>query len=265
MNSEVAAYMKGKISRKLFAIALVVAVLFACGTAMAQPKFSPAETKESKELKKYLKEKYVHISEVRSSKEKSHWGIRKRINIIGSIAPKAEVKGKDKRERSKAVSKAFILGEPSIFGITREDEITEVKVNQGTRGHAYFRYRRNIEGLPLLGMEILMSVGPDEKVTSVSAHIFQAPPELYKAARKKTISKDEAASIIRKDLAQEVVVGVIQILNIEKYAVASPPWVIWEGDVNMATGEPGRWLYRIDAFTGEIISKRSDLQSIDRF
>ncbi len=268
MNSVVTNNSRAKLIKMLCAFALVAAVLLSWGTAMAQNKISPYETKESKdlkakylkesrELKKYLIEKYVHISEVMVRQIKSHLGPRKAIDITGAITPKAEIKGKDKLQRSRAVSRAFILGEPSIFGITRADEIKELRVGS-ISGYTLFRYRRTVGGLPLEGMEMVVNVSPDEKVTYVSANIVLAPPELYDAVKKKTITQDEAISVIKQDLAKEVITpGGIQVFKIEKFAVPSPPWVIWKADV-----KPGKWLFRIDAFTGEIINKWFILQSL---
>jgi len=59
----------------------------------------------------------------------------------------------------------------------------------------------------------------------------------------------ESAGVDLKDM---------RVLSIERVAISSPPHVVWKVDINLKKGG-GRWKYKIDAFTGEVLEKRGAL------
>jgi Zn-dependent metalloprotease len=255
--------LKKKKFQELSLLVISATIILAFGSAIAEPNPHRDVNKDSQGLKKYLKEKYIHVSEVRATKKNVPLGQIKKVVITGAMKPKSKIKGKGKKQRAQAVAKSFILDEPSIFGISIADELTEQSAEVNANGYTNIKYRREVQGIPLEGMEILLAVGPDEKITYVATDIVQTPPELYQAIKMSTIAREKAIDIIKHDLTSEIEnLGKVQILKINKIAISSSPWVAWKADVNMYGGEPGRWFYWIDAFDGGVISKKFILQSL---
>ncbi len=217
--------------------------------------------KAEQELTKYLKDKYVHIREVKSTIRKTPNGPKGKLHISGEFTPKAAIKGKDRKERSRAIAKAFIAGEPSLFGITNPEELREYKVISSSLGITV-KYHRYIGDVPLENVEIFVTVSPDEKISSISAHVNPPDPALYRALSRKTITEEKAFDIVSRDLAAD---GInpdnLFVLSIRKTAIQSPPHVVWVVDVNLEKGGVGRWIYKINAYSGEIVEKRFALQS----
>ena len=143
------------------------------------------------------------------------------------------------------------------------DEIREVKImtNKGRNGeYTMVRYRRYINNLELKDMYIWIDIGPNGNIDWVSAELVPVSPELYEAVAKKTLAKDRILKIVEQNLKSAGIdPKAVRLLDIEKVAISSSPYVIWKVDVNLTKGV-GRWKYKINAFTGEILEKRYAIQ-----
>jgi hypothetical protein len=108
-------------------------------------------------------------------------------------------------------------------------------------------------------MEIMAHIGTDDTLSSISAEAVPVPPELYQAVEKETLGEEALLPIIEQDLkAENILYKSIQATKTEKIAVPAPPYVLWQTEVT-AIGYFGSWRYRIDAFTGNVIDKRSTI------
>lgn len=84
---------------------------------------------------------------------------------------------------------------------------------------------------------------------------------MYQAVSTKTLGRGKVYRIIRQELktasaGEEVGMGVTKAY---KVAITKPPYVLWK--VSVSTND-NAWDYKIDAFTGEIVDKRSAMRSI---
>lgn len=219
-----------------------------------------------KEVKEYLIEKYkLRKHDVSSTLQHTPYGPEGKLHLRGDIVPKYIANAKEiknREDRARAMAKVFLEEEAGLFGITNMDEIRKVKTNtiQGYKGQVTsVHYRRYINNVELENMYVRVTIGPDETITSVGAELIPTPPELYEAVKKKILTEGEILKIVKQDLESA---GVdpkeMRVLSIEKAAIPSSPYVIWKVDVNLKKSG-GRWKYRIDAFTGEILEKRDAL------
>jgi fungalysin/thermolysin propeptide len=252
-------------SRKII-MTLLTAVLFMTGQLVfAQDpavQTQPANSqKPAPHLKQYLTEKY-QIRDVISSLHQTPHGPEGSLNIIGPITPTAIVQGATGAERSRSAAKAFIAEETSLFGILDINELRESDMRSDEQGGSHIHYRRYLDDVPLEGMSITVHVGRDEKITSLEAQVVPVSPELSQAAKRETIAESAARTVVDHDLKSAGIdLKNVRVLKSEKVAIPSAPYIVWKMDVNVKKGI-GRWLYTIDAFTGEMLEKRDALVSL---
>lgn len=219
-----------------------------------------------KEVKQYLVEKYeLKKHDVTSTLKQTLYGPEGKVYLRGKITPRnvAIAAGiTDIKDRARAIAKVFLEEEASLFGITNMEEIREIKIttDKGYGGeYVHIRYLRYINNLELEDANIIIRIGPDEKISWVRAEVVPISSELYEAVKKKILTEGEILKIVKQDLESA---GVdpkeMRVLSIKKVAIPSPTYVIWKADINLKKGG-GRWKYRIDAFTGEILEKRDAL------
>jgi len=250
-------------ARPAFICLMAITLLLSCRTAHAQsPQAEKAGADKGKsEIADYVRNKYK-VRYLDSQMRKTAHGPSGTIYIIGDITPKnigtamAEAK---KPDRARGIAKALIFGEPDIFGVVHQKELREMSLETDTYGHTHILYKRYIDGLPLDNMEIMAHISPDDKLSTISAVAVPVPPELYSAAKKETIKEDALPSIIEQDLKESnIAYKSIRISKSGKIAVPVPPHVLWQADVS-AEGNIESWTYRVDAFSGTVIEKRSTL------
>jgi hypothetical protein len=166
--------------------------------------------------------------------------------------------------RARAIAKAFLEEEAIMLGISNIGEIKEMSIDVFTSPYTNLtttnvNYRYYIENLELENAYIQITIGHDENIRSVSAELVPTPPELYEAVKKKTLTEGEILKIVKQDLESAGIDSKeMRVLSIKTVAIPSPPYVIWKADVNLKKGG-GRWKYRIDALTGELLEKRDAL------
>lgn len=260
----------------IFSILILIAVPFIFGQlalAQKEPEVNSQPYKiNGKEVKEYLMDKYqlhkIHKDDMTSTLQLTPNGPSGNLYINSferPITPQnititdASVQG-----RARAIARAFLREETTLFGISNMDEIREMRIDTFTSPYTKLtttniHYRRYIDNLELKDMYIGITIGQYENIRSVSAELVPTPPELYEAVTKKTLSEIEILKIVEQDLES---VGInsrdMRVLKVEKVVIPSPPYVIWKPDVNLKKGI-GRWGYDINAFTGEIIKKKNTL------
>ena len=213
-----------------------------------------------KEVKEYLIEKYkLHKENVISEIQQTPNGPSGTLHLRGDIKPKDIVITEDTVQgHAKAIAKAFLEKESNLLGIANMKEIQETKINtiKGYRGDiTSVHFRRYIDKLELENVDIRITIGPNETITSIGASLVPPPPELYEAVKKKTLTEDEIRKIVEYDLGstKKDLTG-MKISEIRKIAIPSPPYVIWTANAGVKSDQ-GMWGYQIDAFTGEIIKR----------
>lgn len=224
----------------------------------------------------YLAEKYDtnlrRTHNVRSTLQQTPHGPSGYVylnSLTKPITPKGVVITEDSiHGRARAVAEAFLQEEAELLGITHMEEIREVKIRTGTgrRGdYTIVYYGRYINDLELEHMSIQMTVGQDEKITSVSADLVPAPPELYAAVTRPTLTESDIRKIVLADLAADAAspetdpIARARIrrdsphypdpeqMELRKHLIGSSPYVVWH--------VKAVWAYTVDAFTGKILTK----------
>jgi hypothetical protein len=95
-----------------------------------------------------------------------------------------------------------------------------------------------------------MHITEDDPITWFEAYLEPASSPIYKATSTTTISEEEAARIINDDLHRK-----LPKITVKKYIIDRPPYVIWHSSISEVVDA---WLeYDVNAFSGEIVSKRS--------
>mgnify|MGYP001573372968 CR=1 FL=1 len=219
-------------------------------------------------IKNYLKGKYIDIrdDDLSSTLQQTLYGPLGYINIRGDITPKkgldSTIIGEGREERARAMAKAFIEEEKSLLGIANIAELNErLHISKGYGGdYIHLYYQRKIGDIELENATIHVTVGPNDTIIGVSAESIAVSPELYKAVSKKTLGRGKVYRIIRQELkiasgGEDVGMGITKAY---KVAIPKAPYVIWKVSVSTVDNA---WNYKIDAFTGEILEKRSAMRS----
>lgn len=217
--------------------------------------------KSNHQFNQYLKEKYQHVRDTDLRIEQTPYGMKGDLVIRGNIMPaKIDVdslsRETDRHKRAKAIGQAFIEEEAELLGLDNQHDVREydISTEKGFGGdYTYIAYRRYINGLWLDTYDMRITIGPDEKIFNLHSNIVPAPPELYKAVKEKTLEKEDIIKITNEDMKKYNHSFQDVSETIFKVATPEPPYVVWK--VNTV------WYYRINAFTGEIISK---IDSINR-
>ena len=216
-----------------------------------------------KEVKEYLMEKYkLRKDDVRSEIQQTPNGPSGKLHINSFERPftpqNVVITDTSVQGRVRAIAQAFLKEDVALLGITNMDEIREIRIDttKGREGdYTTVRYSRYIDNLELDGVYIRIDIGPDERIIGVNAEIMPAPPELYEAVKKKTLTEDEIRKIVEDDIKTNPaakktlkMAGGSKSLKLEKIAIPSTPYVVWK--VKSVV-----WDYTIDAFTSEILEK----------
>lgn len=208
----------------------------------------------------YVKRKYQNIdirvtsSDVVSTKD----GKYGHFSLGGVIVPqkKPEVSTEPNREaRAREIAKAFLEDEQALFDLKDINEIKESNISTDKMPHGeytHLNYNRFINGIEVEGAYIHIVVGPSEDITSVQSNLVAIPRAAYETSANASISQKEIISIVEADHSEQDIKRYPKdntVKTFKKIVIASEPYVIW--DVFY------RYIYRINAFTGEILSKRS--------
>lgn len=221
--------------------------------------FSPHQSR--RDFERYLKDKYKEISNAESMVKQTPLGPEGDLFITGNIVPrkKAEINLSalpDRHAKSMAIAKAFMEDETVLLGVDNPDElrIFNISTDKGAGGdYTDITYQKYVNGIRYQG-GIHLTIGPDYNVRGVSATLRPVSPEVYKATKRKTLTEEEIRAIVDNDLTEDEKRDYERkkgVMTFKKYAIASPPYVIWETSKE--------YTYTIDAFTGKILTKHSNI------
>lgn len=215
-------------------------------------------------VRQYFKDKYRTILDVTSTLRETPNGPAVSLKLEGNFLP-VQVYGireEDRNRRAEAIANAFLEEEAAFLGITDRSELRRSGRTPGrSPGDAslHIDYLRFINDAQVDHYMIHLEIGPDDTIHKINAHLVPSPPEMYEAAAKETLNGDEIREIMERDLATaETTAKNIRAKAIVKLAKPAPPYITWKGlaGADLDAGH-GSWDYRINAFTGEIIEKRS--------
>jgi hypothetical protein len=179
--------------------------------------------------------------------------------IIPHKKPKIDSTTEVSREvRAREVAKAFLEDEQVLFDLKDLSEIKEVNISTDKlpRGEfTHINYKRFVNGIAVDGSHVQIVIGPSENITTVQAHLVAVPAAAYAAAATTTLSEKDIISIVEADHNEQDVKRYPKdqiVKQFKKTVITTEPYVVW--DVFY------RYIYRVDAFTGKILSKHSAIK-----
>jgi len=166
----------------------------------------------------------------------------------------------------RSIAKAFIEDSASIFEIQDlSSELRETRATTGPHGRMHISYRRLVEGVPLEEVEFTIHIDSEGSIVAINGTLAPVTAEL-----RGTIAEKVSAQLLGEADVREAIAGnledssqdrnQIRFLRATLVATVVEPYVVWSVDVVVEPGV-GRWKYLVDASTGEIITRKFDLQS----
>jgi hypothetical protein len=242
----------------LAAIALGCALLAAASILPAQDAPGPSEERRPYKLPPNLLEhfqsRYEEVDDfLISTLQETPDGPLGRLNVRGRMALRTRPEGATAEERARAAARGFIAEEAELFDIGDPAELEEISFQTREGGETTIHYERTLGGLRLPDTLIGVSVDPEGAIRRVEASLAPTPAGLYRAVGRKTLSRDEVARIIERDLSAAGAKVVLKLADDGRSATWRPPYVVWGATASV--GRKPAWGYTIDAFTGRILSR----------
>lgn len=219
------------------------------------------------EIEHYLRGKYK-IKDVVIEDQKDHHGLSRTLHLgiarNNDLTPPAlAAQGDHATKDPRAVAKAFFMEEANLFELTPDSEMKE-KVRPtsltNTEGYISLSYEHYLNGLRLEGAGAGVTFGPTGAIVRATALVVDITPALLQAVKSSNLPKTEIRRAIKKDLiASGLNPDKVTHLEDEKYATPMPPYVVWEVRM-VGNGLEYALEYVVDAFTGQILKKKSSLQ-----
>lgn len=181
--------------------------------------------------------------------------------------PMIAAQGSRKSKDFRITAKAFLAEEADFLGLTPISEMREVEIKENLENgsmtppdeqgiHVGIGYDHYLNGLRLNGTRTGVSIGPSGKILYGYVEVVDITPALLDAVTKPSLPQTEIRRAIKKDLiANGKDPDKVENLTDEKYAIPMSPYVIWE--VELTLGGLDAWIYKVNAFTGQIIRKDS--------
>lgn len=227
-------------------------------------------------VEQYFKDKYKNqIDEVRCDLQSTPQGPKGHLSLTGHIVVRNQKDiscDSDCRIRSIAIS--FFQEEAQVLSISAPAEWRYSNIYRSPHSYwindkeyaypvdswfvriEYCRYINNVQVYNGNNNAcIYLLIKEDNSISFVDAYLAPVSSDMYKAAVNKTISENDAAKII-EDALIAINVSTSKIQK-TKLLIDKPPYVIW---MSYGNGKPPccGWRYEINAFTGEIVSKKCD-------
>jgi hypothetical protein len=242
----------------LFFVAALL-VLLTSG-AFAQSRGPSVFTATHSELRQHLQRKYF-IERVDVQPKEHHLYGRTRTLWVDGVLTPPSVAGLRPGTLTDArlMAEAFFREEAALLGLTPTSEMREqIRPRDPTdrRGNIHLRYDHYIGGLRLESTETLIHIRAQGQIYAMTANIAPISADLVRAVNEPTLQDPQIRLLIKTDLqSSDVDPRRVTHLELEKVAIAIPPYVVWKARV--AAGVGNSWLYTIDAFRGQILEKKS--------
>lgn len=208
----------------------------------------------------YFRARYAQVDSVQSTLEATVDGPLGELRVSGRMSPRVVMGGTTPEERARVTGRAFLDQEAALLDIADPAEIRESGSGLRTEGLATVQYFRYINEMPLLGWYVMLLVEPDGVIRRASATLFPVSNDVYSASKRKTLSQEEIVRIIEDDLRSTDPKVVPRVRETRRVAHWRPPHVQWQAHGSKG-GKPA-FAYTLDAFTGKILSKGCDVQTL---
>lgn len=255
----------GRASSRLLGASLL---LLFTSAALAQPQAPSVFTASPAELRQYVERKYPVKGVYVSPKQHHLWGPTRDLSIEGALTPPS-VAGLSATslKDARVIAQAFFNEEARLLGLTAISEMREeIRPVEPTdqSGSRHLKYHHYIGGSRLEGTGTVIHMRADGQIFLVMAGIAPVSPSLLQAVTQPTLSDPQARLVIKRDLeAASIDPRTVKHLELEKVAIAVPPYVLWTASVG---GDGRRFLlscrYTMDAFNGQILERLPMIQSL---
>jgi hypothetical protein len=207
--------------------------------------------------KKYYEDKYKNLDDISSTIQERPQGPLGSLHLRGHFKVKiVDSPSGDRKDRARSIAQAFLRDEQDVFGLRDLSELREddIRTSQGHDGEFVdVQYRRYIGNMPVDKSAVNITIGPDETIWFVDASLIPSPFELYEAASKKLITREEAINIAEQDMSPMAIDPKAKtIANVDGYVTYKSPYFKW----NITTGKDRGLAYVIDGVNGEILDKK---------
>ena len=213
---------------------------------------APESVRSATEFEDVLTARYAIEESSVSLEDHPDGGVQGHFSLRGDLTPASARSAQIVQQGPRAIARIFLAEEAASFGIAAADDLRESVFSETAIGWTAITYHRFVGNLQLEKAQVSMSIDPEGTIRSVSGFLVPLPSALFIAAANPTISEDAVHAIIRNDML-EAGEDPNQPYRLRLIATSSAPYVIWTSS--------GTWIYRIDAFTGEILEKRLGIQS----
>jgi len=204
------------------------------------------------QIAQYLKLKYG-VQEFMLEEHKTFVGVLmpvRSFSITGPFQPPGEAQGQ--AFDPEAAAQAFFRAESNLLGLTPRSTMRKFRMAQDERGNTHLRFNHYLDGIRLYGTEALVNFTPDGKISDMSMGVLQITDALLDALKQPTLSERDVRRLVKKTLiARGFDIRDIVSLELEKVAIALPPYLLWDTQVGL-----GGSSYVFDAFTGTILSEK---------
>lgn len=240
----------------------ILMLLFSCQTLLGQTR-DGGVLEGSSSFESELKGKYK-IESIRLPDSAGR--LRGPFHITGDLTPRNLV-GKTTVTNTEETVLAFLEEMRTLFGVADlSKELRKKSVVKDRHGATHISYHREVAGLPLEGMEVTTHLDSEGKIFAVTGHLIPVLPELIAATTPQRLALSITQATARSAIELDLKDGgfdpeTVAQMSLEKVASVDAPYVVWKADVILKSGL-GRWLYRVDAFTGTVIAKRSNVQTL---
>jgi len=247
--STLAAWRQGYAQRVVLYVCLMVWGVASLALALDVP--SGTENSEA-QIAQYFKLKYG-VQEFRLEEHKIFTGVLipiRTFSIVGPFEPPVEAQGQ--AFDPEAAAQAFFRAESNLVGLTprstmRQDGVSK-RDERGFTDMAFYHY---LDGIRLAGTGTGMRFTTDGKISDITLGVVQITDALLDALKQPTLSERDVRRLVKKTLiARGFDIRDIVSLELEKVAIALPPYLLWDTQVGLGG-------YVFDAFTGTILQEKA--------
>jgi len=247
--STLTAWRQGYAQRVVLYVCLMVWGVVSLALALDVP--SGTEDNEA-QIAQYLKLKYG-VQEFRLYEHETFFGVlmpMRSFFITGPFDPPGEAQGQ--AFDPEASAQAFFRAESNLFGLTPRSTMRQEGVSErDERGLTSMVFYHYLDGIRLDGTGTGMRFTTDGKISNITLGVVQITDALLDALKQPTLSERDVRRLVKKTLiARGFDIRDIVSLELEKVAIALPPYVLW--DTKMGLGG-----YVFDAFTGTILQEKA--------
>lgn len=182
--------------------------------------------------------------------------------LSGDLGNVAIPKKRTALESSASGAAAFLKSESGFLQLQEpHDQLRTRDSITGKDGKTHVRFSRYIAGIRVDRADFRVHINPSGSVFAFNGYAVPISQEVRERIAGAATAVHVSQAAINRALILDLGERTGFQARLEKLAIVVEPWVVWDADVSLETA-PGRWVYRFDARTGEILSKEERSQTL---